>query len=69
MVMTDRQTPAHVAQRKQIAVMNLDQCMIEYSQKGLNPQYIAMLEERLDDLQKQFTASRLGNTWQHCDLN
>jgi hypothetical protein len=67
--MTDRQTPAHVAQRKRIAVMNLDQCMTEYSQKGLNPQHIAMLEERLDDLQKQFTTSRLGNSWQYCDLN
>ena len=67
--MTDRQTPPHVAQRKRIAVMNFDQCMTEYSKKGLNPQYIAMLEERLDVLQEQFTASRLGNAWQYRDLN
>ena len=45
----DRQAPAHVAQRKAVAQMDWDQCMTEYSKKGVCPNYVAMLEARMDE--------------------
>ena len=66
--MTDRQTPAHVAQRKRVARMSMDECMTEYSKKGICPNYRAILELRIDEHQADFTASRVGS-WQHCGLN
>ena len=65
----DRQAPAHVAQRKAVAQMDWDQCMTEYCKKGICPNYEAILEARLDELQAQFTASRLGSSWNNCGIN
>jgi hypothetical protein len=67
--MNDRQAPAYVAQRKRIAMMSWDECLMEYSKKGLCPNYEAMLEVRLDEHQAQFDASRLGNSWNYCGIN
>jgi hypothetical protein len=65
---TDRQAPPYVAQRKRVADMSWDQCLIEYAKKGLCPNYQSILEARLDEHQAAFTSSRLGS-WQHHGLN
>ena len=68
--MTDRQTPAYIAQSKRIAQLSWDQCMEQYANPKLsNPATIKMLEDRLNQHQAAFTASRLGNAWNNRGLN
>jgi hypothetical protein len=57
----DRQAPPHVAQRRAVAQMNWDQCMTEYTKKGICPNYAAMLEKRMEEHQAQFDADRIFN--------
>ena len=55
----DRQAPPHVAQRRAVAQMDWDQCMTEYTKKGICPNYEAMLAKRMEEHQAKFNADRI----------
>jgi hypothetical protein len=64
----DRQAPRYVAQRRAVAQMNYDQCMTEYTKKGICPNYAAMLEKRMEEHQAQFDADRIFNAYKNYGL-